>query len=97
LTFSYKLHILNFYIISYSGFMAHRLINVRVTAKAHKSVVEGWQGGVLICRVGAVREKGRANAELIELVAEFFSVAKSEVEIVSGAQSRNKRVQLPEI
>ncbi|MCE5295160.1 MAG: DUF167 family protein [Chlamydiales bacterium] len=75
--------------------MAYRIINVRVTAQAHKSVVVGWQGEVLVCRVRSVREKGLANRELVELLAEFFSVAKSDVEIVSGGQSRNKRVRLP--
>ena len=75
--------------------MTYRIINVRVTAQAHKSVVVGWQDETLVCRVCSIREKGRANAELIELLAEFFSVAKSEVEIVSGGHSRNKRVRLP--
>jgi len=37
---------------------------------------------------------GRANAELIALVAEHFGVRKAEVEIRSGAGSRLKLVKI---
>lgn len=37
---------------------------------------------------------GKANAELIRLVAEHFGVPRSRVELVSGAGGRRKRVRI---
>ncbi len=70
------------------------IIHVRLTPKSHKNVVEGFHDGILHVRVRAVPEKGKANAALIEVLAKHFSVAKSQVEIVSGFESRNKRIRL---
>ena len=39
-------------------------------------------------------DKGKANKELIELVANFFGVSKSNVSIVSGLTSREKTVKI---
>ena len=39
-------------------------------------------------------DKGKANKELIELVANFFGVPKSNVSIVSGLTSREKTVKI---
>lgn len=70
-------------------------ILAHVTAGAHVNHVEGWsEDGRLRIKVRAVAEKGRANSAVIELLANFFSVAKSQIEIVSGAQSRIKRIRV---
>ena len=71
------------------------LIWVHVTTNAHADLVEGWVEGRLRVRLRAVAEKGRANRALIELLSSHFSVAKSQIEIVSGTTSRNKRIRLP--
>ncbi len=71
------------------------LIWVHVTTHAHKDEVVGWKEGKLHVRLRAIAEKGRANKALLELLGEHFLVAKTEIEIVSGAQSRNKRIRLP--
>lgn len=73
------------------------LIWVHVTTNAHIDRIEGYFDGVLRVRLRAVAEKGRANRALIELLASHFSVAKSQIEIVSGAQSRKKRIRLPNV
>ncbi|MDZ4231295.1 MAG: DUF167 domain-containing protein, partial [Patescibacteria group bacterium] len=41
--------------------------------------------------------EGKANQELIEVLADHFGVAKSMVEIVSGLKSRRKRVNISSI
>lgn len=71
------------------------LIWVHVTLHAPKDAVDGWQDGKLHVRLRAIAEKGRANKALLELLSEHFSVAKTQIEIVSGRQCRNKRIRLP--
>lgn len=71
------------------------LISVHVIPRAHTTCVEGWKNGILRVRICAVAEKGRANKAVIELLADHFSVAKSLIEIVSGAKDRNKKIRLP--
>ena len=48
--------------------------------------------GVLRARVSAPAVEGAANNSLIRLIADELSVAKSDVRIVAGAQSRQKLV-----
>lgn len=78
--------------ISNSG---ETLIWVHVTTQSHTNRVEGWVDGKLRVRLRAVAEKGQANKALLELLADHFGVAKSLIQIVSGTQSRNKRIRLP--
>ena len=44
------------------------------------------------CRIKSPATEGKANSEIIKTVAEFFSVKKSDVSIVSGATSSLKKV-----
>jgi uncharacterized protein len=46
-------------------------------------------------RLAAPPEKGKANEELRSCLADALGISKSEVELVSGAASRRKRVSLP--
>jgi uncharacterized protein len=70
------------------------IIRVKVTPNAHKNSVEGFSGDVLKVRINAPPEKGKANEILIELLAEYFSVSKSCVQILSGHTSRLKKVEI---
>ncbi len=45
-------------------------------------------------RVAAPPEGGRANAELIKLVANFLGVPRASVNIVSGATGRRKLLEV---
>ena len=38
--------------------------------------------------------QGRANRAIVELLAEYFSVSKTSVRIISGATSRNKIIEI---
>lgn len=44
--------------------------------------------------VRAAPEQGKANAEIEELLAEFFGVSRKQVSLVAGHASRRKRVQI---
>lgn len=74
--------------------MPHCIIACKVIPKAHKSEVVGWDAGVLKVRLAAVPEKGKANDELIRLLADQLGIAKSRITLISGDTSRQKRVRI---
>lgn len=67
-------------------------ISVRVQPKASRAGIAGVRDGALLARLNSPPEKGKANAELIELLADALGTRKSDIEIVSGETSRNKKV-----
>ncbi|HXG33987.1 MAG TPA: DUF167 domain-containing protein [Bryobacteraceae bacterium] len=68
-------------------------LTVKVTPKSARSGIAGWMsGGVLKVRVQAPAERGKANAELRELLARQFGVPSRDVSIVSGETSPLKQV-----
>ena len=54
--------------------------------------MDGVVDGVLRARVSAPAVEGAANNSLIRLIAEELSIARADVRIVAGAQSRQKLV-----
>ena len=69
------------------------IINVKVKPKSkHQSVVETADG--VEVSVHASPEDGKANEEVVELLADHYEAAKSSVEIVQGHTSRNKVVEI---
>lgn len=70
------------------------LIDVRVIPRAGKSGVAGTRNDALLVRLNAPPVDGAANAELIELLADAFGVSRRSVTLVSGSQSRSKRVRV---
>jgi uncharacterized protein (TIGR00251 family) len=52
--------------------------------------------GIWIARVKSPPVDGKANRELVELIAEHFDVPRSRVTIKSGAGARVKRVEIKE-
>ena len=49
---------------------------------------------VVPVRIASPPVDGAANAELIKLFAKKFRVAKSDITIVSGETSKNKRIKI---
>lgn len=54
----------------------------------------GTHGERLKIRIKAPPADGKANAEIIRFLAEQFSVAKSQIEIISGELGRQKTLQI---
>lgn len=73
------------------------VVSVRAQPRAAKPGVAGVRNGALRVRLKSAPEKGRANAELIEILAKFFDTPKSGIEIKSGASGRNKKALLRDI
>lgn len=69
-------------------------IEVVVSAGSKRSGVSGTYGTALKVAVRAAPERGRANAEVVEVLAEHAGIGLKDVEIVSGHGVRRKRVRL---
>ncbi|HUK04628.1 MAG TPA: DUF167 domain-containing protein [Burkholderiales bacterium] len=69
-------------------------IRVKVKPNARASSLERLEDGSWRARLKAPPVDGKANAELIALVAERFGVRKADVEIRSGASGRMKLVRI---
>jgi uncharacterized protein len=70
------------------------LLDTKVTPKAAKAGIAGIRNGVLLIKVTAAPEKGKANAAVIALLAKSIGVPKSAFELVSGETDRNKVLRL---
>lgn len=68
------------------------VVRVRVVPGAHRSEVVGRYGTGWKVRLAAPPERGKANAALIEVLADALAVSRASVEIVGGHASRNKVV-----
>lgn len=69
-------------------------LTLHVQPGARRSEIAGPHGDALKIRLAAPAVDGRANACLIEFLAGRLGVAKSNVELVSGATGRRKRVRI---
>jgi uncharacterized protein (TIGR00251 family) len=70
-------------------------LRLRVSAGASRRRILGVHGGALKISVKAPPERGRANKDVLALVAETFALATSDVSIVAGEASPDKVVRLP--
>ena len=68
------------------------LFRVRVQPRASRDGIEGEHAGALKVRLTAPPVEGRANESLRRILAERLNAPVSAVRIVSGENSRNKRV-----
>jgi len=69
-------------------------IKVKVIPKASKAQVIVISAEELKVKVKSPPDKGKANRELIELLADHYGVAKACVSIIRGETSRNKIVEI---
>ena len=67
-------------------------INVRVQPRASRNRVAGYRDGKLRVGVTAPPHDGRANAALLDLLADTLGIAKSRLSIVRGLTARDKVV-----
>jgi uncharacterized protein (TIGR00251 family) len=67
------------------------VLPVRAQPGARKAGVLGEQGGALKVAVTAPPEDGRANKALAEALRDLLGLKRSQVELLSGATSRDKK------
>jgi uncharacterized protein len=71
-----------------------KTIRVKVKPNARDSELVQVNDGSWIARIKAPPIDGRANDELIRLVAAHFGVRRADVAIRSGASSRSKSIDI---
>lgn len=68
------------------------VLSIKVKPNAKRSLFEPAEDGLWKAELKAAPVDGKANKELIALVAKYFKVAKSKVDIKHGASGKLKRV-----
>jgi hypothetical protein len=69
-------------------------IAIKVQPRSSRAGVEPAGEGEYRVRVHSAPEDGKANAEMIELLAAHLGVPRSRIRIVRGASSRHKIVEI---
>ena len=70
-----------------------KIILVKVSPKSSQEKVEEFDRFYKVW-LKTAPEKGKANSELIKLLADYFKVKKSAVTIISGTKMRKKLVEI---
>lgn len=71
-----------------------KTIQVKVKPNARVSALEEVDGGTWLAHLKSPPVDGKANKELIALIARHFGCSKSSVSIKSGASGRTKLVRI---
>lgn len=72
------------------------LLYLKVQPNAKRNAIMGLHAGQLKVSVTVVPEKGKANQAVIKLVAKVLKIAKSDLEIVKGQTSSQKKILVRE-
>ncbi len=67
------------------------VLPVRAKPGARRTGVQGEQNGALKVAVSAPPEDGKANAALVEALRKALGLKRSQVELIAGQTSRDKR------
>jgi len=78
----------------YGGCM--RRVDLKVIPGAKKQLIKQEDGRMKVY-LTAPAVDGKANEALIELLAEYFRVRKSRIEIIKGLKSRVKTINITDI
>ncbi len=70
------------------------ILNVRVEPRSSRPGISGPYGDGIKVKLKSPPVDGRANTELIEILAKEYGIPKRDVDIVSGMNSKNKVVRL---
>jgi uncharacterized protein (TIGR00251 family) len=67
---------------------------VKVVPRAARSEIVGWMGDSLRVRVAAAPERGRANAALIDLLADVLGLPRQQIRVASGQTATRKLIDI---
>ena len=73
-----------------------KTIQVRAKPGSKRSGLELGPDGIWIARLRSPPVDGKANAELIELIARHFGCRKADVELRAGGSGRMKLIRIHE-
>ena len=69
---------------------------IKVTPNSKRSEFIGFSAGAFKLKLKAPPVDGKANKALVEFLADYFQIKKSEISIIHGETSRDKVVELPD-
>lgn len=72
----------------------YSIIKIKVEPRSSKSGIVGPYGDALKVKLTSPPVEGKANKELVEVLAKELGVHKKDIEIVSGQSSKNKTVKI---
>ena len=72
------------------------ILQIKAKPGSRVSSLSEQADGTWLAQLKSPPVDGKANAELIELVARTFGCAKSSVTVKSGAGTRYKRIEVPD-
>ena len=70
------------------------VVNVRAQPRSSKAGIDSILGDAVKVRIRSAPVDGKANKELVETLADAFSLPKSRVVFKSGETSKQKRILL---
>ena len=72
------------------------ILSIKAKPNSRVSLLSRQDDGTWLAQLKSPPVDGKANAELVELVARTFGCAKSSVTVKSGAGTRYKRIEVPD-
>ncbi len=71
------------------------VLDCKVISNSKKSEIVGFlDDGILKIKINSVREKGKANKEVIKVLAKYFLVNTSKVNIIKGELNSYKTIKI---
>lgn len=70
------------------------ILKIKVEPRSSRAGIAGPYGDALKVKLTSPPVEGKANEELIEILAKEFRIRKKDIEIISGRTSKNKVVRL---
>ncbi|MGV2827212.1 DUF167 domain-containing protein [Myxosarcina sp. GI1(2024)] len=69
-------------------------IKIKVKPNSKQQEIETADDGSLIIRLKSPPVDGKANRELVTILAKKYRVAKNQIKIKSGANGKNKLIEI---
>jgi uncharacterized protein (TIGR00251 family) len=85
-----------FYVILKKGAMITTLELKVIPQAGTQNIVQNIHG-VIICKLKSPPEDGKANAELIKMLAKALSIPQAHIRIILGATNRKKTVAINDL
>ncbi|MGB3515344.1 MAG: DUF167 domain-containing protein [Elainellaceae cyanobacterium] len=73
-----------------------RKVWVTVKPKSKRPAIALLEDGTLLVRLASPPVDGKANAELVGAIAEYYAIPKSRVTIKSGLTAKHKLIEIEE-
>jgi hypothetical protein len=84
-------------VIEYEPHAEGLILPVRAYAGARRCELRGVQAGALKVAVTQAPEKGKANQAIIELLADSLGLKKSQIELLAGETSPQKKFLIRDV